>query len=173
MRRDVTETTRHDGQEPNVCACSRRHRYFCPSWPLSSPPLFGRSQRVESAVAEALSRQPLCRGRDARSLDGYQAGCSLGEGRRVRPVGVGSSGPRAVGKSEGSKRMFASMRRYRLQPELLAEFMRRVDESFADAIAAQPGFVSYELIDCGGGDVFTLSIFLEPTQAEASRELAG
>ena len=51
--------------------------------------------------------------------------------------------------------------------------MRRVDESFADAIAAQPGFVSYELIDCGGGDLFTLSIFLEPTQAEASRELAG
>jgi hypothetical protein len=68
--------------------------------------------------------------------------------------------------------MFASMRRYRLQPEMLAEFTRRVDESFADEIAAQPGFVSYELIDCGGGDLFTLSIFLEPGQAEASRELA-
>jgi hypothetical protein len=68
--------------------------------------------------------------------------------------------------------MFASMRRYRLQPESLAEFTRRVDESFADEIAAQPGFVSYELIDCGGGDLFTLSIFLEPGQAEASRELA-
>jgi len=68
--------------------------------------------------------------------------------------------------------MFASMRRYRLQPELSAEFTRRVDESFADAIAAQPGFVSYQLIDCGGGDLFTLSIFVEPDQAEASRELA-
>ena len=68
--------------------------------------------------------------------------------------------------------MFASMRRYRLQPESLAEFTRRVDESFADAIAAQAGFVSYQLIDCGGGDLFTLSIFLEPDQAEASRELA-
>jgi hypothetical protein len=68
--------------------------------------------------------------------------------------------------------MFASMRRYHLQPELLAEFTRRVDESFADEIAAQPGFVSYELIDCGGGDLFTLSIFLEPGQAEVSRELA-
>jgi hypothetical protein len=50
--------------------------------------------------------------------------------------------------------------------------MRRVDESFADDIAAQPGFVSYQLIHCGGGDLFTLSIFLEPGQAEASRELA-
>ena len=68
--------------------------------------------------------------------------------------------------------MFASMRRYRLQPGSLAEFTRRVDESFADQIAAQPGFVSYQLIDCGGGDLFTLSIFLEPGQAEASRELA-
>jgi heme-degrading monooxygenase HmoA len=68
--------------------------------------------------------------------------------------------------------MFASMRRYRLRPEFLDEFVRRVDESFADQIAAQPGFVSYELIDCGGGDLFTLSIFLEPGQAEASRELA-
>ena len=78
----------------------------------------------------------------------------------------------ATGKSEGSKRMFASMRRYRLQPGSVAEFMRRVDESFADEIAAQAGFVSYQLIDCGGGDLFTLSIFLEPDQAEASRELA-
>ena len=65
--------------------------------------------------------------------------------------------------------MFASMRRYRLQPGSSAEFMRRVDESFADEIAAQPGFVSYQLIDCGEGDLFTLSIFLEPGQAEASR----
>ena len=68
--------------------------------------------------------------------------------------------------------MFASMRRYRMQPGLSAEFTRRVDESFADEIAAQPGFVSYVLIDCGGGDLFTLSLFLEPGQAEASRELA-
>jgi hypothetical protein len=64
------------------------------------------------------------------------------------------------------------MRRYRLHPDSSAEFMRRVDESFADEIAAQAGFASYQLIDCGGGDLFTLSMFLEPGQAEASRELA-
>src|SRR3954451_10669444 len=68
--------------------------------------------------------------------------------------------------------MIACTIRCRLQPESLAEFTRRVDETFADAIAAQPGFVSYELIDCGGGDLFTLSIFLEPAQAEASRAMA-
>ena len=98
----------------------------------------------------------------------------VGEAGSVRGLDVGSASPpaRAAGKSEGSKRMFASMRRYRLQPGSLAEFLRRVDESFADEIAAQPGFASYQLIDCGGGDLFTLSMFLEPGQAEASRELA-
>jgi hypothetical protein len=92
----------------------------------------------------------------------------------VGTLDVGSSAPRRAGggTSEGSKRMFASMTRYRLQPGSLAKFTRRVDESFADQIAAQPGFVSYQLIDCGGGDLFTLSIFLESGQAEASRELA-
>src|SRR3954466_12582706 len=64
------------------------------------------------------------------------------------------------------------MRRYRLQPESSADFMRRVDESFANQIATQAGFVSYVLIDCGGGDLFTLSMFLQAGQAEASRELA-
>ena len=68
--------------------------------------------------------------------------------------------------------MFASMRRYRLSADSAAEFMRRVDESFADQIAAQPGFVSYVLIDCGEGDLFTLSLFAEAAQAEASRALA-
>jgi len=68
--------------------------------------------------------------------------------------------------------VFASMRRYRMQAGMQAEFARRVDGSFADEIAAQPGFVCYELIDCGGGDLFTLSMFLEPAQAETSRQLA-
>src|SRR3954463_2600391 len=68
--------------------------------------------------------------------------------------------------------MFASMRRYRVQAGGLEAFMRRVDASFADGLAARPGFVSYELIDCGDGDLFTLSIFREPAQAEASRDFA-
>jgi hypothetical protein len=52
-----------------------------------------------------------------------------------------------------------------MRPEGVAEFTRRVDGTFADRIAAQPGFVSYQLIDCGAGDLFTLSIFLEGAQA--------
>jgi heme-degrading monooxygenase HmoA len=68
--------------------------------------------------------------------------------------------------------MFASMRRYRLQRGSMAELARRVDEGFAGQLATQPGFVSYEFIDCGFGEFMTMSIFLTLEQAEASRELA-
>ena len=68
--------------------------------------------------------------------------------------------------------MFASMRRYRLERGSMAELARRVDEDFAERLAAQPGFVSYEFIDCGSGEFMTMSVFLTLEQAEASRELA-
>jgi hypothetical protein len=68
--------------------------------------------------------------------------------------------------------MFASMRRYRLERGTMAELARRVDEDFAEQLAAQPGFVSYEFMDCGLGEFMTMSIFLTPEQADASRELA-
>jgi hypothetical protein len=68
--------------------------------------------------------------------------------------------------------MFASIRRYRLRQGPMEELARRVDNGFAEEICAQPGFVSYEFIDGGEGEVTTLSIFREADQAEASRELA-
>ena len=54
----------------------------------------------------------------------------------------------------------------------MAELARRIDQDFAERIAAQPGFVSYEFIDCGLGEFMTMSVFLTLEQAEASRELA-
>jgi len=68
--------------------------------------------------------------------------------------------------------MFASMRRYRLERGSMPELARRVDEDFAEQLAAQPGFVSYEFINCGLGEFLTMSIFQTLEQAEASRELA-
>jgi hypothetical protein len=68
--------------------------------------------------------------------------------------------------------MFASMRRYRLERGSMAELAARVDEDFAERLATQPGFVSYEFIDCGLGEFMTMSVFLTLEQAEASRELA-
>jgi hypothetical protein len=69
--------------------------------------------------------------------------------------------------------MFASIRRYRLVRGSMEELMRRVDASFADDLSAQPGFVSYEFMDCGDDEVMTVSVFREARGADASRELAA
>ena len=52
------------------------------------------------------------------------------------------------------------------------ELARRIDEDFAERLAAQPGFASYEMMDCGLGEFMTMSVFLTLEQAEASREMA-
>jgi heme-degrading monooxygenase HmoA len=52
------------------------------------------------------------------------------------------------------------------------ELARRVDRGFAEAIAGQPGFLGYQFLECGGGEVITTSLFSEAEQAQASRELA-
>src|SRR5207253_1292932 len=57
------------------------------------------------------------------------------------------------------QRMFASIRRYRLRQGPMDVLARRVDESFAEQISSQPGFASYEFIDCGGDEIITLSVF--------------
>jgi heme-degrading monooxygenase HmoA len=68
--------------------------------------------------------------------------------------------------------MFASIRRYRLVHGSMDELLRRVDAGFADEIGSQPGFVSYEFMDCGDGEVMTVSAFQTADEADASRELA-
>jgi hypothetical protein len=68
--------------------------------------------------------------------------------------------------------MFASIRRYRLHKGAMDELAGRVDEGFAEEICAQPGFVSYEFVDCGDGEIMTISIFGEARGASDSRELA-
>jgi hypothetical protein len=54
----------------------------------------------------------------------------------------------------------------------MAELEARVDRSFAEVIATQQGFVSYEFVDCGDGGIMTISIFRDADGAERSRELA-
>ena len=68
--------------------------------------------------------------------------------------------------------MFASIRRYRMHTGSMDELSRRVDRGFADEISAQPGFVSYEFVDCGEGEVMTISVFDEAMGATGSREFA-
>jgi hypothetical protein len=68
--------------------------------------------------------------------------------------------------------MFASIRRYRTREGSMDELTSRVDVGFAEEICARPGFVSYEFIDCGDGEVMTISIFREAGGAADSREFA-
>jgi hypothetical protein len=68
--------------------------------------------------------------------------------------------------------MFASIRRYRLHKGSMDELASRVDTDFADQVRAQPGFVSYEFVDCGDGEVMTISIFGDAAGAARSRDLA-
>jgi hypothetical protein len=68
--------------------------------------------------------------------------------------------------------MFASIRCYFVHKASTGELARFVEHEFADQIAAQPGFVSYVFLDCGGGDAMSMSVFRESGQAAASRELA-
>jgi hypothetical protein len=68
--------------------------------------------------------------------------------------------------------MFVSIRRYRLTRGAMDELVRRVDDGFSEEVRLQPGFVSYEFVDCGGGEIMTISRFETAEQAEHSRELA-
>jgi heme-degrading monooxygenase HmoA len=69
--------------------------------------------------------------------------------------------------------MFASVRHYRMTSGSMEELVRRVDDGFAEEISVQPGFLSYEFVDCGNGEIVTVSLFSEEQQAQASRQLAA
>jgi hypothetical protein len=68
--------------------------------------------------------------------------------------------------------MFASIRCYVVRSAPAQEPAELVEAEFADRIAAQPGFVWYAFLDCGGGDLMTISVFHERDQAARSRDLA-
>lgn len=67
---------------------------------------------------------------------------------------------------------FTSIRRYQLRSGSVGELMHRVDEKFADKVAAMDGFEAYHAIDCGGGELLAICITREQEQAEQSDELA-
>jgi hypothetical protein len=69
--------------------------------------------------------------------------------------------------------MYTSIRRYRCRPEDAAEIAHRADATFADRLGALRGFVSYELLDCGDGTVFTHTVFSDRESAERSADLAA
>jgi hypothetical protein len=72
----------------------------------------------------------------------------------------------------GSAGMFASVRRYRLRTGSIGELMHIVDEVFADEIEAMDGFEAYHALDCGGGELVSISLLRDQAVAEESDERA-
>jgi hypothetical protein len=54
----------------------------------------------------------------------------------------------------------------------VAELMRSVDDIFADEIAALDGFVAYHALDCGGGEVLSVSLVRDEATARETDEMA-
>jgi hypothetical protein len=67
---------------------------------------------------------------------------------------------------------FAAVRRARLAAGSVAEVVKRAEE-FARRLETLPGFNAYQVMDCGDGDIITVSHFRERTSAEQSDELAA
>ncbi len=69
--------------------------------------------------------------------------------------------------------MYASIRRYRVNPEQLWELMRRVDEEFAPLVEELDGFMSYQAIECERGTVLSITICRDQETVERSAEIAA
>ena len=72
----------------------------------------------------------------------------------------------------GAARRFATMRRYALRSGSIPALMHIVDETFADRIEAIDGFEAYHALDCGGGEIASISLLRDAGAAEDSDELA-
>jgi hypothetical protein len=69
--------------------------------------------------------------------------------------------------------MQTSVRKYTVDEEQMDQLIRRVDETFAPRIEAMPGFVAYQLLDCGHGILMTLTTCHDREAAERSVEVAA
>jgi hypothetical protein len=72
----------------------------------------------------------------------------------------------------GAGKRFASVRRYRLRSGSITELMHVVDEVFAEQVQQMDGFEAYHALDCGRGEVVSISLFRDQATAEESDERA-
>jgi hypothetical protein len=72
----------------------------------------------------------------------------------------------------GATDRFASVRRYRLRGGSIEDLAHKVDETFADRITEMDGFEAYHVVDCGAGEVMSISFFRDQATAEESDDRA-
>jgi hypothetical protein len=68
--------------------------------------------------------------------------------------------------------MFASIRRYSLDAGEMNDLLHLIDTDFAESISEVDGFVAYEVLDCDGTEVVTLSVFRDEDAARESDTMA-
>ncbi len=69
--------------------------------------------------------------------------------------------------------MYATIRQYKAEPEIVEEVVRRAREGFVPLIREAPGFVSYSIVDVGEEGVLTASFFEDKAGAEESVRIAA
>ena len=69
--------------------------------------------------------------------------------------------------------MYASVRRYTVGAGSVDALVHRVDEEFVPALAQEPGFMSYFVLETGDRMLESISIFADQASAERSEELAA
>jgi hypothetical protein len=87
----------------------------------------------------------------------------------------GSGTRRSIGghpRTEGGV-VFTTIRQYRCNPGDARDIAHQADAHFADRLAQMEGFIAYELIDCGSGDLFTTTVFTDRAASMGSNELAA
>ncbi len=69
--------------------------------------------------------------------------------------------------------MFASVRRYRLRSGSIDDLLHLVDTDFAETIQEMEGFVEYQVLECGNGEIVTITTFRDRRSAAVSAEIAA
>jgi hypothetical protein len=69
--------------------------------------------------------------------------------------------------------MFASIRRYRLEAGSIDDLLHLVDTDFAESVQEMDGFVEYQVIECGNGELVTITTFRDRRSAETSTEMSA
>jgi hypothetical protein len=69
--------------------------------------------------------------------------------------------------------MFASVRRYRLEAGSMDDLLHLVDGDFAESVQEMDGFVEYQVLECGNGELVTITTFKDRRSAEASMEISA
>jgi excisionase family DNA binding protein len=83
---------------------------------------------------------------------------------------VTSRGKRALkGEAQG---MYATIRQYRVDPNLSEELIQLVEEKLAPRIEELPGFVAYYLVNTGDGTLASMCIFEDRARMEEANRVA-